>query len=83
MAKAGAYPAIFATRLMSKDMGLLLADAQERGAPMPSMAAAAQLYAYAGYVHPKTTMHRPSPRCRHWRAAKPNGSVPVDHLGRV
>jgi 3-hydroxyisobutyrate dehydrogenase-like beta-hydroxyacid dehydrogenase len=37
---------------MSKDMGLLLADAQERGSPMPSMAAAAQLYAYAGYVHP-------------------------------
>ena len=52
MAKAGKYPAEFPTRLMSKDMGLLLADARERGASMPSMAAAAQMYAYAGRVHP-------------------------------
>ena len=43
MAKAGDYPAEFPTRLMSKDMGLLLADAGARGASMPSMAAAAQL----------------------------------------
>jgi hypothetical protein len=27
-------------------------------------------------------MHRPSPRWRHWRAAKPNGGVSVDHLGQ-
>ncbi|WP_242097767.1 NAD(P)-dependent oxidoreductase [Sphingomonas sp. CROZ-RG-20F-R02-07] len=52
MAKAQSYPAEFPTRLMSKDMGLLLADARERGASMPSMAAAAQLYAYAGRVRP-------------------------------
>ncbi len=52
MAKAGSYPPQFPTRLMSKDMGLLLADARERGVSMPSMAAAAQMYAYAGRVHP-------------------------------
>ena len=52
MAKAGHYPAEFPTRLMSKDMGLLLADAGERGAAMPSMAAAAQMYAYAGRINP-------------------------------
>ena len=51
MAKAGNYPAQFPTRLMSKDMGLLLADARERGAPMPAMAAAAQMYAYADRAH--------------------------------
>ena len=52
MAKARDYPAEFPTRLMSKDMGLFLADARERGVSMPSMAAAAQMYAYAGRVHP-------------------------------
>ncbi len=52
MAKAAKYPAEFPSRLMSKDMGLLLADARERGASMPTMAAAAQMYAYAGRVHP-------------------------------
>ncbi len=52
MAKADSYPAEFPTKLMSKDMGLLLADARERGASMPSMAAAAQLFAYAARIHP-------------------------------
>ncbi len=52
MAKADSYPAEFPTRLMSKDMGLLLADARERGVSMPSMAAAAQMYAQAGRVRP-------------------------------
>ena len=52
MARAGKYPAQFPTKLMSKDMGLLLADAQKCGAPMPTMAAAAQLYAYASQFHP-------------------------------
>lgn len=52
MAKAESYPAQFPAKLMSKDMGLLLADARERGASMPSMAAAAQMYAYAGKVNP-------------------------------
>ena len=51
MAKAGDYPAQFPTRLMSKDMGLLLADARKCGASMPSMAAASQLYAYASRSH--------------------------------
>ncbi len=51
MAKAGNYPAQFPTHLMSKDMGLLLADARERGAPIPTMAAAAQIYAYADRAH--------------------------------
>ncbi len=52
MAREENYPAEFPTKLMSKDMGLLLADARERGVSMPSMAAAAQMYAYAGRVHP-------------------------------
>ena len=52
MAKADHYPPQFPTRLMSKDMGLLLADAGARGASMPSMAAAAQMYAHAGRVRP-------------------------------
>ena len=52
MAKAGEYPPQFPTRLMSKDMGLLLADARKCGASMPSMAAASQLYAVAGRSHP-------------------------------
>ena len=51
MAREGKYPAQFPTHLMSKDMGLLLADARERGAPMPTMAAAAQLYAFADRAH--------------------------------
>ncbi len=51
MAKAGTFPAQFPTHLMSKDMGLLLADARERGASMPAMAAAAQMYAYADRAH--------------------------------
>ena len=52
MAKAGEYLAQFPTKLMSKDMGLLLADAGERGASMPTMAAAAQMYAHASRVRP-------------------------------
>lgn len=52
MAKGGLYPPQFPTRLMSKDMGLLLEDARERGASMPSVAAAAQMYAYASKAHP-------------------------------
>jgi 3-hydroxyisobutyrate dehydrogenase len=52
MAKVGKYPPQVSTRLMSKDMGLLLADAEACGAPMPSMAAASQLYAYASQTHP-------------------------------
>ena len=53
MAKDDKYPAQFPTHLMSKDMGLLLADARERGAPMPAMAAAAQMYAFADRAHAK------------------------------
>ena len=53
MARSGDYPAQFPTQLMSKDMGLLLADARERGASLPTMAAAAQLYAYADHDHAK------------------------------
>jgi len=52
MAKAGEYPPQFPTKLMSKDMGLLLADASKCGAFMPAMAAASQLYAYASRRHP-------------------------------
>ena len=52
MAKAGEYRPTFTTKLMSKDMGLLLADARTCGAPMPSMAAASQLYAYASQLRP-------------------------------
>ena len=52
MAKSGEFPAQFTTRLMAKDMGLLLEDARKCGAPMPSMAAASQLYAYAGQIQP-------------------------------
>ena len=52
MARAGAYPRQFPTKLMSKDMGLLLSDAQGCGSPLPTMAAAAQLYAYASRLHP-------------------------------
>ena len=52
MAKAGSFPSQFPTKLMAKDMGLLLADAQKCGAPMPTMATASQLYAYASQIHP-------------------------------
>ena len=52
MAKAGEYPSQFPTRLMSKDMGLLISDARTCGSPMPNMAAASQLYAYASQLHP-------------------------------
>jgi 3-hydroxyisobutyrate dehydrogenase-like beta-hydroxyacid dehydrogenase len=52
MAKADDYPPTFTTKLMSKDMGLLLADARTCGVPMPSMAAASQLYAYASQLRP-------------------------------
>ena len=52
MAKTGEFPAQFPTKLMAKDMGLLLDDARKCGAPMPSMAAASQLYAYASQSRP-------------------------------
>lgn len=52
MAKKGEYPAEFPTRLMAKDMGLLMADALKCGALMPSMAAASQIYAYTSISHP-------------------------------
>lgn len=52
MARVDDYPSQFPGKLMSKDLGLLLDDARERGAPMTSMAAAAQLYAYAAHKYP-------------------------------
>ncbi len=52
MASAEHYPAEFPTKLMSKDMGLLLTDARERGVALPVMAAAAQLYAQAARRRP-------------------------------
>lgn len=51
MVQSGAYEPQFPTKLMSKDMGLLLSDARERGVPVPTMAAAAQLYALAATKH--------------------------------
>jgi 3-hydroxyisobutyrate dehydrogenase len=52
MARENKYPAQFPTRLMSKDMGLLLDDARQRGASIPGMAVIAQLYAQAAQTHP-------------------------------
>ena len=52
MARKNEFPAQFPTKLMSKDMGLLLDHAREVGAPIPGMAAAAQLYAFAAQSHP-------------------------------
>ena len=51
MARNSAYPARFATRLLSKDLGLLLADAAKHGVPMGTMAAGAQLFALATIKH--------------------------------
>ena len=51
MAKEGSFPPQFPTRLMAKDMGLLLADAGKLGVPMASMAAAAQLFSFAAAEH--------------------------------
>ena len=51
MALEGSYPARFATRLLSKDLGLLLADASRHGVPMGAMAAASQLFALATIKH--------------------------------
>lgn len=51
MARKGEYPARFATRLLSKDLGLLLADAAEHGVPMSTMAAGAQLFSLAAIKH--------------------------------
>ena len=51
MAKAGSFPPQFPARLMAKDMGLLLADAGNLGVPMPSMAAATQLFVLAAVTH--------------------------------
>ncbi|USI73916.1 NAD(P)-dependent oxidoreductase [Sphingomonas morindae] len=52
MARANDFPPQFPTRLMSKDMGLLLDDTRERGVSVPGMAAVAQLYAHAARVRP-------------------------------
>jgi 3-hydroxyisobutyrate dehydrogenase-like beta-hydroxyacid dehydrogenase len=51
MALQGVYPARFATRLLSKDLGLLLADAAKHGVPMGGMAAASQLFSLATIKH--------------------------------
>ena len=51
MAKKGAYPAQFPTKLLLKDLGLLLTETAHHGVPMPSMAAAAQLYALTTNQH--------------------------------
>ncbi len=51
MARRGEYPARFATRLLFKDLGLLLADAAKHGVPMSTMAAGAQLYTLATIKH--------------------------------
>ncbi len=51
MAKQGSYPAQFPTKLLSKDLGLLLAESAHHGVPMASMAAAAQLFALATNQH--------------------------------
>ena len=51
MAKQGSYPSQFPTRLLSKDLGLLLTESARHGVPMASMAAAAQLYALATNQH--------------------------------
>jgi 3-hydroxyisobutyrate dehydrogenase-like beta-hydroxyacid dehydrogenase len=51
MALQRAYPARFATRLLSKDLGLLLADAAKHGVPMGAMAAASQLFSLATIKH--------------------------------
>ena len=52
MAKADHFAPQFPARLMAKDMRLLLADAAERGASIPSMAAAAPMFADAGAARP-------------------------------
>ncbi len=51
MARKNAYPARFPTRLLSKDLGLLLADAAKHGVPMGTMAAASQLFSLATIKH--------------------------------
>ena len=51
MAKQGSYPAQFSTKLLSKDLGLLLAETAHHGVPVASIAAAAQLYALATNKH--------------------------------
>ena len=51
MAQHGDYPSQFPTRLLSKDMGLLLSDAGQRGVQMATMAAASQLLALATLEH--------------------------------
>lgn len=51
MARRGEYPARFPTRLLSKDLGLLLTDAAKHAVPMSTMAAAAQLFSFATNKH--------------------------------
>ena len=47
MARQGSYPARLATRLLCKDLGLLLIDAAKHGVPMGTVAAGAQLFSFA------------------------------------
>ena len=51
MARQGSYPARFATRLLSKDLGLLLIDAAKHGVPMGTLAAASQLFSLTTVKH--------------------------------
>ncbi len=51
MARKGEYPARFPARLMSKDFGLLLADAAKHGVPMSTMAAGAQIFSLTTIKH--------------------------------
>lgn len=51
MALERSYPARFATRLLLKDLGLLLADAAKHGVPMGTTAAASQLFALTTISH--------------------------------
>ncbi len=50
-AKAKSYSSQFPTRLLVKDLGLLLTHSSQQGVPMASMAAASQLYALAAGRH--------------------------------
>ena len=51
MGKAGKFPSQFPTRLMSKDMGLLMEAARRCGVPMHGMAAASQNLAASNHYH--------------------------------
>lgn len=51
MAKQNSYAVQFPTKLLSKDLGLLLAETARHGVPMASLAGAAQLFALATNQH--------------------------------